>query len=91
MELLNEFIGLEIEFLGLTINVSNAMLSEFIFFMDLLDGDHEQNLISYPLLLFSYHHLHSKLSRLSSQSSCPWDLITFIFFICIFPLIKHSL
>lgn len=55
------------EFTGPTINAFNGIISGFTFFIGLIDGDQEQNLISYLLLLFSYHHLYSKLSFLSSQ------------------------
>ena len=55
LKILTGYLGFT-EFVGPTIIALNGILSGFIFFINLIDGDHEQKLISYLLYLFSYHH-----------------------------------
>lgn len=55
LKILTGYLGFT-EFVGPTIIAVNGILSGLIFFINLIDGDHEQKLISYLLYLFSYHH-----------------------------------
>ena len=50
------------EFVGPSIDALNGILSGLKFFIDLIHSGHEQKLMSCLILLFFYHHLHSKLS-----------------------------